>query len=55
MLDGTEEQTLQVSYMIPFKSCFKGFPVIKYTYVPCFKVTMLRDFALCRLIVFMVY
>ena len=67
MLDGTEEQTLQVSYMIPFKSCFKGFPVIKYTYVPCFnvsavclyvpclKVSMLCVFALCGLIVFMVH
>ena len=29
MLDGMEELTLQVSYLIPFKSCFKGFPVMK--------------------------
>ena len=50
-----EELTLQVSYMIPFKSCFKGFPVINYTYVPCLKVAMLCVFALCDLIVFMVH
>ena len=53
MLDGVEELTLQVCYLIPFKCCFKGFPVIKYTYVPCLKVTMLCVFALCGLIVFM--
>ena len=29
MFDGLEELTLQVSYFIPFKSCFKGFSVIK--------------------------
>ena len=50
-----EELTLQVSYLIPFKSCFKVFPVIKYTYVPCIKVAMLRMFALFGLIVFMVH
>ena len=38
-----EELTLQVSHLIPFiwfrcKGCFKDFPVIKYTYVVCFKV-----------------
>ena len=55
MLNGMEELTLQVSYLIPFKSCFNGFPVIKYTYVPCLKVTMLCVFALCGLIVFMVH
>ena len=33
MLDGMEEFTLQVSYLIPFKSCVKVFRVIKYTYV----------------------
>ena len=55
MLDGMEELTLQVSYLIPFKSCFKGLPVIKYTYVPCLKVTMLCVFALCGLIVFVVH
>ena len=31
---------MQVSFLIPFiwfqgKGCFKSFPVIKYTYVPC--------------------
>ena len=46
MLDGMEEVCLQVSYLIPFKSCFKGFPVIKYTYVPCLEVAMLCVFAL---------
>ena len=55
-----EELTVQVSYLIPFisfrsKGCFIGFPVIKYTYVPCFKVALLCLFALCGLIVFMVY
>ena len=54
MLDGMEELTLQVSSLIPFKSCFKVFPVIKYTYAPCLKVAMLCIFALCGLIVFMV-
>ena len=49
-----EELNLLVSYFIPFKSCFKGFPVIKYTYVPCLKVAMFCVFALCGLIVFMV-
>ena len=34
MLDGMEELTLQVSYLVPFiwfrcKGYFKGFPVIK--------------------------
>ena len=48
-----EKLTLQVSYLIPFKSCFKVFPVIKYTYVSCLKVPC-RAFALCGLIVFMV-
>ena len=42
------------SYLIPFKSCFKDFPVIKYTYVPFLKVAMFYVFALCILIVFMV-
>ena len=47
--------TLQVSYLIQFKSCFKGFPVIKYTYVSCLKTTLLCVIALCGLIVFMVH
>ena len=55
MLDGMEEPALQVSYLIPFKSCFKAFPVIKYTYVPCLKVAMLCVVALSGLIVFMVH
>ena len=55
MLDGMEELTLQLSCLIPFKSCFKSFPVIKYTYVPCLKVAMLCVFALCGLIAFMVH
>ena len=42
-----EELNLQVSYLILFKNCFKVFPVIKYTYVPCLKVAMLCVFALC--------
>ena len=49
-----EELTFQLCYVIPFKSCFKGFPVIKYTYVPCLKVAMLRVFDLRGLIVFMI-
>ena len=60
MLDGIEELTLQVSYLIPFirlccKGCFKDFPVINYTYVACFKVAMWFVFPLRSLIVFMVY
>ena len=35
--------------------CCKGFPVIKYTYVPCLKVAMLCVFVFCDLIVFMVH
>ena len=54
MLNGMEELTLQVSYLIPFKSCFKVFPVINYTYEPCLKVAMLCVFALCGLGLFMV-
>ena len=50
---GVEELTLKVSYLIPFKSCYKGFPVIMYTYVPCLKFAMLCVFAFCGLIVFM--
>ena len=55
MLDSMEELTLQVSYLILFKSCPKVFPVIKYTYVLCLKVAMLCVFALCGLTVFMLY
>ena len=60
MLDGMEELTLEVSHLIPFiwfrcKGCFKDFPVIEYTYVACFKVAMWFVFALCGLMVFMVY
>ena len=55
MLDGMGELTLQVRNAILFKSCFKGFPVIKYTYVPCLKVVILCVFAICDLIVFMVH
>ena len=55
MLDRMEELTLYVGYLIPFKSCFKYFPVIKYTYVPGLKVVMLCVFALYVLIVFMVH
>ena len=45
MLDEMEELTLQVSHLIPFiwsrcKGCFKGFPVIKNTYVSSLKVDM---------------
>ena len=44
MLDGIKELTLQVSYLIPlvfrwFDS--KGFPVIKYTCIPCLKIATL--------------
>ena len=50
----------ELSYLIPFiwfrcKGYFKDFPVIKYTYVACFKVAMWFVFALYGLIVFMVY
>ena len=41
--------------LIPLWRLFKGFPVIKYNYVPSLKVAMLCVFALCRLIVFMVH
>ena len=34
MLGGKEELTLQVSYLIPFKSCFKGFSVVKISVTP---------------------
>ena len=37
------------------KGCFKDFPVTEYTYVACFKVAMWFVFALCGLMVFMVY
>ena len=36
-------------------NCFKDFPVIEYTYVACFKVSMWFVHALCGLMVFMVY
>ena len=60
MLDGMEELTLQVSYWILFisfrcKGCVKGFPVIKYTYVACYKVTIWFVLTWHGLIVFMVY
>ena len=42
-------------HLIPFKGCFKDFSVIEYTYVACFKIAMWLVFALCGLIVFMVY
>ena len=38
-----------------FKGCFKDFPVIEYTYVACFIVTLWFVFALCPLIVFTDY
>ena len=41
--------------MIPFRSCFKGFSVITYTYVTCLKVAILCVFALCDLIAFMAH
>ena len=60
MLDGIEEQTLEVSHLISFiwfrcKGCSKDFPVSEYTYVACFKVAMWFVFALCVLMVFTVY
>ena len=60
MLDVMEELTLEVSHLIPFiwfrcKGCFKDFLVIEYTYVACSKVAIRFVFALCALIVFMVY
>ena len=33
-------------HLFPLKGCFKDFPVIKYTYVACFQVTMWFVFAL---------
>ena len=55
-----EELTLEVSHLISFiwfrcKGCSKDFPVSEYTYVACFKVAMWFVFALCGLMVFMVY
>ena len=60
MLDGMEELTLEVSHLISFisfryKGCSKDFSVSEYTYVACFKVAMWFVFALCVLMVFMVY
>ena len=52
MLDGMEELTLQVSYLIPFKSCFKGFPVMKSI---MYLVAILCVFALCDFNAFMVH
>ena len=34
ILGGKEELTLQVSYLIPFKCCFKGFSVVKISVTP---------------------
>ena len=55
-----EELTLRVSHLIPFiwfryKGCFKGLPLIKYTYVACLKVAFWFVFVSCGLIVFIVY
>ena len=55
-----EELILEVSHLIPIiwfrcKGCFKDFAVIEYTNAACFKVTMWFVFALCGLMVFMVY
>ena len=52
MLDQLEELALQVSHLIPFiwfgcEGCFKGFPVIKYTYLACLKVALWFVFAIC--------
>ena len=54
MLDGMEKPTLQVICLILVKCCFKGFPLIKYTYVPCLKVAMLFVFVLIIFIVHLV-
>ena len=56
-MDGIEELTLKVSDLILFIwfPCFKDLLVIEYTYVACFKVALCFVFALCGLIVFMVY
>ena len=35
--------------------CFKDFPVIEYNYVACFKVALCFVFALCGLIIFIIY
>ena len=50
-----EKLNSQLSYLLQFKGCFKVFPVIKYTYVPCLKIAMLCVFAFCSLIAFMVH
>ena len=60
MLDGMEELTLEVILLILFicfrcKGCFKDFPMVEYTCVACFKVAKWFAFALCGLMVFMVY
>ena len=55
-----EKLALQVNHLILFiwfrrKGWFKGFTVIKYTYVACFKVAMRSIFAIYDLFIFMVY
>ena len=37
------------------KGCFKGFPVIKYTYVACLRAAMRFVFAIYGLFIFMFY
>ena len=59
MLDGIEELTLQVSYLIPFiwfywKRYFKSFPVTKYTFLVWLKFAMWFVYVLDVLIVFVV-
>ena len=55
-----KELTLQVNYLIPFiwfncKGCFKGFPLIKYTYVGCLKVCHVACLCLSWFDCFLVY
>ena len=59
MVDDMEELALQVSHLIPFiwfrcKGCFKGFSVIKYSYVAYLKPAIRFVFAIYALFIFMV-
>ena len=55
MLDNMKKLALLKLKVIWFrcKGCLKGFPVIKYAYVACLKVTLMQIRKLCNTFVFM--
>ena len=60
MLDQLEKLALQVNHLILFiwfhwECCFKGCPVLRYTYLVCIKVFIWLVYAIYGLFVFMVY